>query len=298
MQRRDLTTLICSLICLAGLPATSLAGQDTARDPAALANMESYADQGRRTEKTPAITTTVEADTSALLSGGLRLQSIRTEAERKGMQAGLAWRYAEIEKILKTDTLRLHQIFDFSRVMVNAYVLPPVIVVVRNMLRQNDDNTARLTRVGYRIEYPARVVTTPPQWTDFLLKSFPPPTPPSSVITPKNKEEANLWRTSVREGWAKGVDQANQIFEGSLALLTTTYNGMLEYHILRKEGVLTEPVTARTDLGVVINGREMNVGDTLFRLTRHSQFENPANWKPAPRVNSDSDFSEIKSDGN
>ncbi|TAM50791.1 MAG: hypothetical protein EPN72_10320 [Nevskiaceae bacterium] len=228
----------------------------------------------------PAQQTTVQSDLSAKLHGGLRLESIQTEGLRDGTQAGLAWRYGQIEALLNAQSLQLDQVYDFSKVMINSYVLPPVISVVHNVLRQDDDNTARVTRVGYRIEYPARIVTVPPQWRSFLIKSFQPPQPPSQVILPHNATEQKIWKAAVAKGWARGVMQADAVFSGSLSLLTSTYTGMLKYKELLREGIVTEPVTARTDLGVMIDGHELNVGDTLFRLTKNSRFQPVNRWQP------------------
>lgn len=219
-----------------------------------------------------------------LLSGGLRTRSIRTEGFRVGMQSGLRWRYNQIDRMLQAHSQNLSIIYNFSKVMVTPYVLPPVITVVHNEMRQTDNDTARITRIGYRIEYNARVVTTPPQWNSFLIKHFPKPNPPAKGVLPKNTKEQKLWKKSVDAGWKQGVSQANNIFSGSLAVLTRTYRGMLEYKILRKKGVISKPVTAETDLGVVVNGHELNVGDTIYRLTRKSGFRDFKLWKPALEV--------------
>ena len=224
---------------------------------------------------------TGSTSTDALLTGGLRTRSIRTEAFRIGMQSGLRWRYHQIDQLLGAHAQNLSIVYDFSKVMVTPYVLPPVITVVRNEMRQTDDNTARITRVGYRIEYNARVVTTPPQWQSFLIKVFPRPDPPARAVLPKDAKEKKIWKKSVDAGWDKGVTQADNIFNGSLAVLTRTYRGMLEYKVLRKEGVISRPVTAETDLGIVVNGHELNVGDTIYRLTRPSGFQGFKLWKPA-----------------
>lgn len=251
------------------------AATDTAAvgTPAELANIESLS------ADTPP-TTTVDSDTKNALSGGLRLNSIREEATRVGMQGGLAWRYAQIESSLTVQQEHLSQIYDFSRVMVNDFVLPPVITVVNDGLRQIDENTIRETKVGYRIEYPARIVTTPPQWNDFLIKHFQRPEPPLEAVLPRTDREREIWKSAADEGWIKGIAQANLIFDSSLALLTRTYRGMLNFHILEREGVVTRPLTASADLGIVVNGREMNVGDTIYRITGQSKFSAPDGWKP------------------
>lgn len=231
----------------------------------------------------PSVETTVDADTKSALNGGLRRQSIKEEASRTGMQAGLAWRYREIEASLERQHEHLSQIYDFSRVMVNDFVIPPVITMHEQGFRQIDENTAHGTRAAYRIEYPARIVTTPPQWMDFLIKHFRDPEPPLDAVLPRNPAEQAIWKQAADQGWTRGVAQADQIFDASLALLTRTFQGMLNYHILLKEGIVSQPVTATADLGLVVNGREMNVGETIYRITDESRFQPAQKWTPLPR---------------
>lgn len=222
-------------------------------------------------------------DTTDLLRGGLRYQALRNEAMSYGMKSGLAWRYAQIEKILINENEELEKIYNFSKLIVDGVMLPPVIVTAENGFKQIDPEYARSTRVMYRVEHKARIVTTPPHWRDFLVKHYPAPAEPYWAILPKTEAEAKVWEAAVAEGWKVGIRQAETIFKGSVGLITQIFKGILTYKVLVVEGVVAPPRLAKSDLGVTYEGKELNVGDTLYRITSQSRFNATDKWTPEKR---------------
>jgi hypothetical protein len=91
-----------------------------------------------------------------------------------------------------------------------------------------------------------------------------------------------LLQSAVRQGWVKGVHEANDNFKIDLNLLTSTYLGMLQYKLLLSEHLVSKPNLATTGLRITSEGRRLNIGDEIYRLNRHSHFENPKNWQAVP----------------
>lgn len=225
-----------------------------------------------------------EGDTlQAALTGGLRQKTVRSEAISTGMKAGLAFRYRQIEAVLRSQSTKLSIIFDFSNLLIDGVVLPPVLTVDKDERREYTDNSARSTQVVYKIAYPSRLVTVPPQWQDFLLKGYRDPPRPAFAILPKDEDEAKIWEDGVAEGWRMGIMQANAIYRSSLALLKTTLEGMLNYDALLKEGVVSKPILSKKNLGIVFQGKELDVGDTVYTLAAQPEFREPQDWRPKPR---------------
>lgn len=212
--------------------------------------------------------------------GDLRLSSMREEAMKQGMQTALSIRYKQIVTALNQHASLIDQTFNFQPLMIRGLVLPPVIAVEAQGFRKESDDTARSTRVMYKIDYPARIVTVAPNWRDFLVRDFPPPDPPFPAILPKTSDEQDVWRKAVEQGWIKGVHAADATYQSQLNLLSHTYRGMLTYQELLKEHIVSEPILARTDLGIVFEGKTLSVGDTLYRLTMQPGFQSADRWTP------------------
>lgn len=214
----------------------------------------------------------------------LRTSALREAALRVGTQAGVSWRYEVIVAMLKAKDYerRLDAIYNFGPLMLHDVIAPPVIRRIENTYRKIDDDTARSVRVGYRLEHPARIVTVPPTWRDFLVRRFPPPERPADILLPQNDAEAELWERYVWKGWRDGVGQAERIFEVSLNLLTATYLGMIQYQTLHTQGIVSAPNLATTGLRITMDGRKLNVGEVVYRITSHSEFQDPGGWQPIP----------------
>jgi defect-in-organelle-trafficking protein DotC len=215
-------------------------------------------------------------------AGGLRAGAMRQEGVTVGAQAGLRFRNQEIQKIIHHYGRHLSDVFNFLPLMIERVVTPPVVQRVTNSVRQYDNDTMRTVRVGYRLVHRARIVTQPPTWRSFLTRSYAKPEVPPDVLLPKNSGERQLWQSAVRQGWVKGVHEANDNFKIDLNLLTSTYLGMLQYKLLLSEHLVSKPNLATTGLRITSEGRRLNIGDEIYRLNRHSHFENPKNWQAVP----------------
>lgn len=209
----------------------------------------------------------------------LRVRSLQDTAMSIGAQGGLAWASEQINVRMNQDHKYLDTIFNFNAMVLSHGVIPPVLVEGDFTLNLDDPTTIRVADRTYKIVQQARFATTPPNWREYLWLSYEKPVLPSKVLLPKNDCEAKIWRTGVRTGWEKGIEQAYSIFQQNLARLKRDYNGMILYRKLLQECMISQPFVARTELGVTGNGNDMRINDQVLRIVELPQLQtNSKNW--------------------
>lgn len=221
------------------------------------------------------------ATTASNAKNAIRIKAIQDTALSVGAQGGLAWQSQKIDDMLDQDEDELNQVFNFAPLILKDNVLPPVLVEGDTTLNLASPYAIRLADKVYKIEQPPRFVTVPPTWRDYLWQDFEKPAPPNATLLPKTDEERAVWNEYVKEGWAAGVSQANQIFSINLGRLKRDYKGMILYRKLLAENMVTPPYVAKVNLGVTGGGNLMRINDQVLRITATSQLNpNAKTWKP------------------
>ena len=214
-----------------------------------------------------------------------RRAAVRLAALGYGARAGLARRAWEIAAMLDRHAARLGAIYRFGALTLREggfEVLPPVLAETRRVFRLERAGTraARADRV-LRIVEPARLVSAAPHWRDWLERSWPDPTPPASVLFPRDGEERRRWRRLVAEGWAEGRALADDIFASDLDRLNRTFEGAVLWHRLHRAAMVTAPVVEIARTGVSGHERLMRINEAAARLARSARFELVAGrWAP------------------
>lgn len=212
----------------------------------------------------------------------LRMEALRDTAIAVGAQGGLAWRAERIDCVLKQQQASLNGIYNFTALLLNKNILPPVLEEGRNADNIANCETIRAADAIYRIITPPCFVSLAPNWRQYLWMHYEKPEDPNVSLLPKNRAEAAAWNCFVREGWIKGVEQANRIFEANLMRLNRDYKGMVLYHKLYAQNMVSAPFVAQADLGVTGDDREMRVNDRVLRITDTSRLNvNSHSWKAA-----------------
>ena len=193
---------------------------------------------------------------------------------------GLAWRAKHINMSLEQQSQMLDQVFNFQQILLKDNVLPPVLSQSSDSLNLADNDTIRLADHSYTILQPAKFVTSPPTWRDYLWMSFKKPKAPASNLLPRNTLEANYWNYYFKQGWKQGLIQANNIFAQNLNRLKRDYEGMILYRKLLSMHVVSAPYVSKADLGITGDSKHMRIGDRVLRITSHSQLETPNHWTP------------------
>lgn len=210
----------------------------------------------------------------------MRQDAIKEVAGQLGASSGLAYRMRQLKADVDSKSNELDKMFDFNKVTIDNGVLAPVLTEGLSAYAQDSDDQVRIADKMYKIESPAKFVSVYPTWRTYIRFAFPSFETPQSAYLPQNDTERQIWNAAVKEGWAKGIDQANRIFETSYSRLERDYLGMIKYKILLAEGLITPTIIAKQNLGVTGGGHEMSINDQVFRITDHSAL-NPNNkaWK-------------------
>lgn len=213
----------------------------------------------------------------------IRANELREAALTLGSHKGLADRSVKILAELDTRAQRLDTMYRFGALITKNGVLPPVITEARDAVESTSDQVRRADSM-YKIAVPARFVTVPPSWRDYLYvglraKAQVDPVPFAAML-PKTSAEREYWKAQVMLGFRQGEDLADQILSTNLARLNRDYLGMLRYSDLLNRGMVSQPEVAVAPQVVSGDRNHLNVGDTLYRVTDHGGFvTDPNKWQ-------------------
>lgn len=211
----------------------------------------------------------------------MRARIMRRTAYTLGVQAGAHWREKEVDALMQQQAPLLTQIFAFRPLLLDhGQVLPPVIDVVHGATRLNSPTSGSSVITTYRIEAPARLVSTAPNWRSWLWLQFPRLTRVSRLLLPKNDSEQAIWKREAAKGWAVGIATYNAAFDARLHTLQRDYLGMVRFAILARQRVVSVPRFATGSLGIQVNGQRLNIGQRLFRITWPAGFTPSRSWNP------------------
>lgn len=211
----------------------------------------------------------------------VRYAAIQTAATSLGARGGLAWEARNINATLQSESVFLDQVFDFNQLLLGHNVLPPVLIEGSDSLNLDDDDTLRIAAQTYRIIRPARFVTAPPNWRDYLWMRFDKPKLVDRSLLPQTHAEAALWNHFVDIAWREGCQQADDIFTSNLNHLQRDMLGMILYRKLLAEHMVSAPFVAKAQLGVTGDATQMRINDEVMRITAQSELQpNPKKWTP------------------
>lgn len=213
---------------------------------------------------------------------GTRVDALRDAAIAIGAQGGLAWRAERIDCVLRCQAKMLDKIYNFRALLLRDHILPPVLGEGRDPLNIANCETVRAADIMYRIITPPCFVSNPPNWRDYLWMHYEKPDTAVAGLLPKNRAEAAIWNCFVRQGWQKGIGQADLIFDANLERLNRDYHGMLLYRKLLAQHMVTAPFVSKADLGVTGDEKEMRINDRVLRITDTSRLNtNSSEWRAA-----------------
>ncbi len=221
----------------------------------------------------------------------IRERALREASQALGMQAALNYESTQIDAILRNNEEELDQIFDFNQVMYQDNVMPPVITKASNLVNINPTgDTIRIAGQTYNIITPAKFVTSPPTWRDYLWQSYPPASLPDKSVLPENSKEQAFWQANIVQGWDQGINQAIAIFGINLNILVRDFNGMLLYKQMLVQNKVSPYYVNRTEHGITGNAHHMVIDDQTLQITAQPELlyqskrwgATPISTTPAP----------------
>ena len=211
----------------------------------------------------------------------MRPNALREAAELVTFQSAMAYRYKQLLAATECHRSIMDTAFDFSPLLMtqdDALILPPVLTRAGASMRIEDTKTATTAQTSYELLAPAKYVSTVPNWRTFLMAdTFPAPEKPNPAVMPKNDKERLIWRAAVRETWAQGISEADQLYADNVSRLVREYRGIMLYHLLSAQHLLSRVNTASASLGMKTsdNGNKLHIGQKVYRITAPSVFTVP-----------------------
>ncbi len=236
-------------------------------------------------EALPKLNTIVDDESGLPLD--IRLEAQREAALSYGARGGLAYRTWEIRQELEGNSAYLDKVFDFRQLLIPApsglLIEPPIISESVNAILINGREAAVADRV-YNISRNAQIVSAARSWRNYLEREWGEVKPPPDILRPADEIEREQWIVWIDEGWDKGVDQADEIFEQDINQLTAHYQGMVRYRMLLAQGMVSPPYALQVDRGITGGGSRMRVGDRAIEITGMPELmPGTDKWSPANR---------------
>ena len=213
----------------------------------------------------------------------IRAKAISEAAVSYGARYALAWRASQIQESIEKHSNVLDNVYNFRALLMDHNVMPPILQKSDNSLNITNPNVIRFSDSVIEIIMPARFVTAPPSWREYInLEIYKYPEEPSNTVLPKDDDEKALWDRAVKKGWIEGKEQGDQIFVNSLSKLTRDYNGMSLYRQLYMQNMITAPFVSKANLGITGSTAKMRLNDQIVRITKPSELttNHPRSWKP------------------
>lgn len=202
----------------------------------------------------------------------LRTRMVRDAAMSAAMRAGLARQSQVINQMLDENGRYLDDVYDFGGIMLSHNVVPPVVRRIERVTEQEAD-VLRYTALRFRITKQAAFSTRAPTWRTYLtVPVWDDLGSTHQSLLPQNSEEEAAAKQGLREGWAAGEKQANDMFMRGLVRLQNDYLGMLNYHALLKSGMVTLPRVLRKDVPVVGDASTMALDQSTYQIESKPSF--------------------------
>ena len=208
----------------------------------------------------------------------MRPKAIREAARLVTFQTAMSWRYGQLVTETERYSAIMDTAFNFAPLMLTqgeALIMPPLLTRAGASMRIEDAATATAAKTTYELLEPARYIAVVPNWREFLMADdFPAPEQPNPAVLPKNAEERAIWRTAVREAWEQGLVEADQLYADNVSRMARSYRGVMLYHLLTAQHLMSRVNTASADLGTrrSDNGNKLNIGQKVYRITAPSAF--------------------------
>lgn len=202
-----------------------------------------------------------------------------------GFQGGKAQRAYELKQALATRESSLSAVYDFRPLISRQGYLPPVIDQATDLAHITPDQIRTAYRT-YNLLVPARFVSNPPSWRNWLLLGLASTrvAAPDVSVRPKNGDEEDVWQSAIKKGWDEGRIAADRTLEANFNRLTRDYTGMLRYSTLLQQGLIEAPDITEEQQSVTGSRDQLLIGDKVKRIKDPAGFiVDKHRWKPVVR---------------
>lgn len=210
-----------------------------------------------------------------------RLVAVRDAGLQAGARGGFNHRTRVIQSAVEVASPNLDALYNFSPLMIEGRVVPPVLVKSKDLVTQTDENTYLMAGRRYQLISSPKFSSRPPHWRQYLVRMVVDDALPDPSLLPRDKAEREIWSVAVADGWKQGVNQANETFKVDLARLNRDYTGMVNYHVLAMAKMVTVAEIAQQAIPINATGRDMALDGKLLRITTTPEFvDDMKQWQP------------------
>lgn len=209
----------------------------------------------------------------------LRYNMLRDTALAFSSQKAFA-KYAQIinNQLLEHESV-LNNSFDFQPLLLKDNVVPPVILESSKRIDSPNSQTLIVSDKTFQIYHPAYFQTAPLSWRNFLLLEEGYPTYPDRSLLPRNRVEQEVWSDFTQVGWKAGRDLAFATLDENFKHLNRHYQGMVNYHRLLMQGLVTSPEVRTQEQGIVSSGDLLSINKKILSIDTVTSFnENSELW--------------------
>lgn len=212
-----------------------------------------------------------------------RMTVVRSTAVSYSTKYALYWESVSINNHLDNTGRQLDTTFNFRGLLLKNDVLPPILRQSAGNITMEGPRNIRTSDRMLEIIEPARFSSAIPTWRNYLRMDFKKPDLPDSRMLPQSTDERKVWDEGLIEGWNIGRWQARSIFAANIGLMQRDMLGMVLYHKLLSQGMISPTYSATANLGVTGNGKTMHLNDRIVKITSESMLtpERVDSWKPA-----------------
>jgi defect-in-organelle-trafficking protein DotC len=202
-----------------------------------------------------------------------RAEELQQAAMIYGAQGGLAARAFAINEMLRRYEPVLDTSFDFRSLVLpvgsgQTLMRPPIITQAQLAFALGDGGqVARETACIYEITREAQLTSAPPNWREYLVRTWAAPQRPADATLPRSDKEVAYWNKWVAEGWGQGEKQAVDIFLSDLSRLQRDITGMARYRVLLRSGLVEQPQVTFQNHNFEGGRDTLHVGDQVVRIT-------------------------------
>lgn len=198
-----------------------------------------------------------------------------------GAQSGLHWKSQKIAHYLDQHAFELDKVYNFNALLMRHNVMPPVVTQLGKTYTVESADTVHLSDKEYILTQAARFVSVAPSWREYIYLAYAQPDDPPTSILPQSNYEKEIWKKYVQIGWESGIAQAEAIFQDSLSKLNHDYEGMILYHVLHIQNMISAPYVETTNLGITGNSQSLRLNDKVIKIQNPSVLNPMTNqWQP------------------
>ena len=206
----------------------------------------------------------------------IRYDMLRETALAYSSQKAFAHYTQKVHQALQTQEKALDNAFNFQPLILKNQIVPPVIEQSDRQLQQTTDKIITIADRSYSILKQAYFQTTPLTWRDYLYSEVHMVSLPDKSLLPQNPLEQTVWADFSEIGWQAGKQQAYMTVEENLKQLVREYRGMVHYHRLLVQGIVTSPQVTEYNHGITSDSDRLNINQRTLSIDVPTHFNESA----------------------